>query len=98
MTFLEHIYAVKNLLDRGPSSQSFRFTNRLIAHFLKVSRSLLLKRKLDSEKQISENNRQKFCLRLEKKDYADCPDCNIPDFDCNLLRGVVKLPNSIRTR
>lgn len=98
MTFLEHIYAVKNLLDRGPSSQSFRFTDRLIAHYLKASRSLLLKRKLDKEKMISENNAQRFCLRVEEKDFADCPQCNVPEFNCGLYRGVLQLPNSIRTR
>lgn len=98
MTLLEHIYAVKNLLNSGPSSQSHRFTNRLIAHFLRNSRALLLKRKLDKEKTISQNNYQKFCLRLETADYAQCPDCDIPDFDCNLLRGVARLPSSIKTR
>lgn len=98
MTLLEHIYAVKAQLSRGSSPQSFKFSNDLIAHYLKNARSLLLKRKLDKEKMISSNNYQKFCLPLETADYADCPDCDVPDFDCNLLRGIVELPNSIRTR
>jgi hypothetical protein len=46
-TLKEHIYAIQKLLNRGAVSDDKPFPNRLVAHFLKNSRNILLKRKIE---------------------------------------------------
>lgn len=91
-TLKEHVYAIKNILNKGIASDDSRFSNRLIAHYLKQSRGLLLKRKLDNNRYISKLNYQRICVPLEKVTYGDC-DCVSDVFeDCQILRSTCEFP------
>jgi len=46
-TLKEHVYAIQKLLNKGSVTDDRPFPNRLIAHFLKTSRNILLKRKIE---------------------------------------------------
>lgn len=89
----QHIYAVKNILSSGISSDDFQFSNRLISHYLKFSRSILLKRKLDKYHNVSDINYQTMCIELALQDYSDC----VPELDCKILKSTIEIPNSITT-
>lgn len=92
----EHVYAVQNMLNRGPLADDSRITNRLIAHFLKKARSLLLKRKIERGSWISEKNyHPKLCVPLVEAEYAECPGCNLPDTGCTLRKSTIVIPTSI---
>lgn len=94
MTRNEHVYAIQLIINGGPITDDLPFSNRLVEHFLKISRSVLLKRKLDKERNISLSNYQTICMPLEVESYHDC-DCLPIDNDCKILRSVDKIPNYI---
>lgn len=96
MTRDEHVYAVQNLINRGAMSDDTRFTNRLVHHFLKVSRALLVKRKLDKYHHLNEENYQSICMPLIKTTFHDC-EC-VPNLDCMILRSKYKLPKQVDAR
>lgn len=90
-TFRHHIYFVKNLFNKGAASDDARINDRLIAHALKQSRSLLQKRKLDRMESLSDLNFQTFCLDLVPSNFHDC-EC-IPDmYGCQILRSTQEVP------
>lgn len=91
-TLNEHVYAIKNILNKGIPSDDSRFSNRLIAHYLKQSRGLLIKRKLDKDKYISALNYQRVCVPLELVTYGDC-ECITDVFsNCKILRSTCTFP------
>lgn len=95
-TKLEHVYAIRNIIDRGPASDDTRLSNRLIEHYLKSARALLIKRKLDKQYDISVLNYQTLCVPLELKTYYDCSCVDMDLFpDCKLLRSTCKIPKDI---
>lgn len=97
MTRNQHIYAIKNLINKGIASDDSRITNSLILHYLSSARSLLLKRKLDKDHNISEHSYIRICVELVKDTYHDC-NC-IPDqLGCQILRSKCKIPSDVLTR
>jgi len=97
MTQNEHIYAIKNIINKGPASDDSRITNGLILYYLNIARSLLIKRKLDRDSNISDHTYLRICVPLEKTTYHDCT-CIDEMFDCKLLRSKCKLPTDILSR
>lgn len=93
-TLKEHVYAIQNVINKGPQSDDNRFSNRLIAHYLKNSRALLLKRKLDKMVTLSELSYQTLCVPLEATTYHDC-SCIVDEFDCKVLKSTCTLPKDI---
>lgn len=96
MKLLEHIYAVKNLINRGVASDDARFSNPLIAHLLKVTRSKLIEAKADKYYFISEQSFQSLCVSLELGTFHNC--CTAPDVDCFILKSTLKIPKILNTR
>jgi hypothetical protein len=94
----EHIYAVKNIINNGPASDDNRLSDRLIGHMLNTSRSVLLKRKMDKERTANESNYQVICVPLVSASYADCPNCNLPNLPCTLMKSTISIPKTILTR
>jgi len=90
----EHIYAIQNVINKGAMSDDERFSNRLVSHYLYISRGLLLKRKLDKNHTVSETNYQTFCMPLELTNYYDC-SCIPSDLKCKILRSTKKIPKEI---
>lgn len=95
MTTLEHVYAVKNLLSHGSSSDDFSYSNALILHFLQVARAKLLKEKADKYQFISELSFQSICMKLELATFHDC--CEGPT-DCKVLKTVNNIPTILNSR
>ena len=96
-TLQQHIYAIKNIINKGPASDDTRISDGVIAFYLKKVRSLLMKRKLDRENAISDTNYMTVCIPLERHTYHDC-SC-IPDvFDCQILRSTCEIPKEITRR
>jgi hypothetical protein len=96
MKLLDHVYAVKNLLSSGPSSDDFSYSNRLIAHYLGVARTRVLQQKVNKYHFVSEQSYQDWCVDLEEASYHDC--CDIGAVGCPLLRGVIKVPKFLNSR
>jgi len=97
LTIKEHIYAIQNILNRGPKSDDARLSNSLVEHFLNVARSRVLKQKLNQLHHISSFNYQSFCLELEEVKYSDC-SCIPAKAKCKVLRSKVKIPQSLNYR
>lgn len=96
MTLLEHVYAIKNLLSQGPSSDDFSYSNRVIAHFLQVSRAKLIERKADKYRFISDQSYQSLCVDLELGNFHNC--CDKADLECKILKSVKPIPKFLNSR
>lgn len=98
MTILEHIYAVKNLLDKGPASDDSRISNRLIKHYLTITRQKLIKEKADKLNKLADRNWIPInCIALCEDTWHQC-DCIPEDLKCKVLRTKYRLPNPISTK
>jgi len=93
-TLLEHVYAIQHLLNKGVPSDDTRVRSRLVEHYLKTTRSRLIKQKLDRQRYISKTNYQSICVPLEVDDYHDCT-CIADEFDCKVLKSTCKIPKEI---
>lgn len=93
-TLLEHIYAVQNILNKGVPSDDTRISNRLVEHYLKTTRSRLIKQKLDRQRHISKTNYQSICIPLAETSYHDCT-CISDEFNCKVLKSTCKIPKEI---
>ena len=96
MTLRTHVYAVRNLMSKGAASDDTSFSLRLIAHFLRITRGMLIEQKANKYHSISEQSYQSLCLNLEESNYHNC--CEGPDTKCKLLRSTIKLPRFLTTR
>lgn len=95
MTQDKHVYAVQNIISRGQVSGDKDFSNRFIAHLLKLNRAVLLQRKLDKNRYLNSMTMQKICMPLLPAQFADCPGCDLPITDCYFLKGIAVLPNAL---
>lgn len=98
MTLLEHVYAVKNILAHGAPSDDFSYSNRLIAHFLRVARSFLIEKKIDKYNVISDQSYQDLCLTLEEADYHNCCDFVTVSDECKLMKSTAAIPKFLNSR
>lgn len=96
MTLAQHIYAVKNILANGPTSDDTPFSERLVAHFLQITRAYLLERKADKYRYISDQSFQSVCLDLELGSFHNC--CDLPDLECKVLKSTIKLPKLLNSK
>lgn len=96
-TLKEHVYAIQNIINHGPQSDDNRFSNRLIAHFLKSARSVLIKRKLEKMVALSDLTYQTICVPLVPSTYHDC-NCIADTFDCQVLKSTCPIPKDIVSR
>ena len=95
MTTQEHIYAIKNILSKGSTSDDFNFSNRLILHFMNVARALLMERKADKYNYMQ--SFQSLCVDLAEGQYHNCCDIKIPK-DCTILKSKYTLPKLLSVR
>lgn len=96
MTLLEHVYAVKIMIANGIPSDDFPYSDRLISHFLGVTRALLTERKIDKYHFISEQSYQSLCVDLEKSNFHNC--CQAGDNDCQILKSTLEIPKFLNSR
>lgn len=96
MTLIHHISAVRAIIANGPTSKDTPFSDRLIAHFLQITRAFLLERKADKYRYISDQTFQSVCLDLELGSFHNC--CDTPDLNCNILKSVIKIPKLLSAR
>lgn len=101
MKLIDHIYAVKNRINRGIASDDSPFSNELIAHYLKVKRARLIENKADKYYFISDQSFQSLCIPLEEGSFHNCcdgPDLDGPDLDCHVLKSTYAIPKVLNTR
>lgn len=96
MTLLEHVYAAKNMLTGGITSDDFSISNRLIAHHLYAARATVTERKIDKYHFISEQSFQSLCLTLELSQFHNC--CEDIQLDCKVLKSTISLPKFLNSR
>lgn len=96
MNLIHHVSAVKNLIARGIPSDDFAFSDRLIAHFLGITRAKLIEQKIDKYHFISEQSYQSLCVSLEKSNFHNC--CQEGDNDCQILKSVDEIPKFLNSR
>lgn len=96
MTLGQHIYAIKNIIANGPSSDDSPFSEGLVAHFLQITRAFLLERKADKYRYISEQSFQSVCVDLELSSFHNC--CDLPELECKVLKSTIKLPKLLNSK
>lgn len=96
MTLTHHCDAIQNLITKGSPSDDSSYSLRLIAHFLNVTRALLIEQKADKYHYISEQSFQSLCVDLELGSFHNC--CEGPDTKCKVLKSKTKLPKFLNTR
>jgi len=92
----QHVYAIKNLISAGPSSDDLRITNALILHFLNVVRSRLIKDTINKYFYISDQSYQNLCVKLQKSSFHEC--CNITFDYCPILKSTLPLPTLLQSK
>lgn len=93
MTTKEHVYAIRNILSHGPSTDEFSFSDRLILHFLNVARAMLIEQK---KFLVSEQSYQSLCLDLTLSSFHNC--CEGPNPSCLILKSIDPLPKLLNSR
>ncbi len=96
-TLKEHIYSVRNLIEKGSPSDDSRYSERLISRLLKDARSQLIKDKLNKYKAVSPLSYQTVCIELELTTYHDC-SCIPADLGCKILKSKCKVPRDLVSR
>lgn len=96
MKLISHVYALRNILSRGPVSDDHRLSDRLIAHFLQVARARLIEQKIDKYHFISEQSYQDWCVDLELSSFHSC--CEAPELDCKVLKSTIAVPKFLNSR
>ena len=96
MRLLEHVYAIKTLINRGEASDDAPFSNSLIAHYLQIVRATLIERKIDKYHFISEQSYQDWCAPLAEGDYHNC--CGITFPKCGILKSISPIPSFLNSR
>lgn len=87
MTFNEHIAAIRNIISKGAASKDLRISDRLIGHFLNISRATLI------DKFPSDINWQTICMKLSSTTMSDiCPDCVLPEGCNTVLKSIDPIP------
>jgi hypothetical protein len=87
MTFTDHVAAIRNIISKGAASKDLRISDRLIGHFLNVSRASLI------DKFPSDINWQTICMELTATTMSSvCPDCELPEGCSTVLKSVDSLP------
>lgn len=97
MKVIEHVYAIKNLLAKGPQTIDFSYSDRLIYHYLKVARARLIEQKADKYKVLGKQSYQSLCITLEKTVFHNCCGVVIPQ-DCELFKSVNPIPKFLNAR
>ncbi len=93
-TLLEHVYSVKNLLNKGVPSIDDRYTESLISHLLNSARSVLLKDKLNKYGAVSAFSYQTICVPLVIDNFHDC-DCIPEEYGCKILKSDCQIPRDL---
>lgn len=96
MTLKYHIYALRDLISKGTTSDDTSFSLRVIAHYLNVVRALLTEQKADKYTYISEQSFQSLCVPMELGTFHNC--CDYPGATCKVLKSVSPLPKFLNTR
>lgn len=86
MKLIDHVYAIRNLLSKGVSSDDSAFSLKFIAHLLIVNRANLIKR---NNSMAKDYNFQALCLTLEEDALHKC--CTTQS-SCKILKSTKKLP------
>lgn len=96
MTLKEHVFAIRNLISKGPSSDDASYSMRFIAHLLNVARAILTEQKADKYSYISEQSFQSLCVNLELSTFHNC--CTLDTVDCKVLKSVDPIPKFLNAR
>lgn len=96
-TLREHIYAVKNLVEKGLASDDSNYSERLIGFLLKSTRSQLIKEKLNKYREVSPFSYQTICIPLELQTYHDC-SCIPAELGCKILKSTCKIPADLLSK
>lgn len=96
-TKTEHIYAIQNIINKGVKSDDSNYSNKLVGHYLDMSKAILIKRKLDKYHTLSDTNYQTICVTLEEDTYHDC-SCIPAELGCKILKSKCPLPKEIVKR
>lgn len=97
MKVVEHIYAIKNLLAKGPQTIDFSYSDRLIYHYLKIARAKLIEQKADKYKILGEQSYQNLCVELEKAPFHECCGVTVQP-DCLLFKSKNPIPKFLNAR
>lgn len=96
MILLQHVYTLKNLLTHGISSDDFSYSDRLIAHVLRVCRATLIEQKINKYNPVSPQSHQDLCVPLALSNFHGC--CDVPSMECKILRSTFTVPKFLTSR
>lgn len=71
------------------------YTDQAIYDMHITARSVLLSRRLNKGKQVSNRNYLTVCMELQPSNYNDC---NCDDFDCSVAKSINKFPDVLMGR
>jgi len=89
MVISKHVYAIKELLNKGNIKNDYSYSNLFIAHYLEVYRSYMLNRKLQAGDTLQDFNFSTVCMEMEITTFEN--DCETNQ--CKILKSKHPLPN-----
>lgn len=96
MILKEHLFAIRDLISKGPASDDSAYSLRFLAHLLNVARATLTEQKADKYSYISEQSFQSLCIPLQLGNFHNC--CEVTDVECKVLKSVDPLPKFLNAR
>lgn len=99
VTLNEYLSHLKTILNVGPASREFQFTDAGLYFILRYLRAELIKNKYNKSSYISDFNYQVLgCLELELHSLDEDCNCEETPEPCKFLRTVNELPRIISGR
>lgn len=92
----QRIDFIQHVINGGTTTDEPRFEDSIVGRAMDDARAVLLYNQLNKDNFLSDLNFQRICMPLQEGDYADCPNCNVPDIECPLFVGVGEVPQTIR--
>jgi hypothetical protein len=93
MTLNELVYDIKNIAYGGTTSDDAKVSDRQIAHWIRMYRSVLVRQEITSRSILHQTYIQHLrCVELEPVDMAECCSANA---GCVVLRSKKQLPKTI---
>jgi len=94
MNIFELIYGIREILKEF--TDDTKYTNSYLEYLVRLKRSAYIRREYSVIQRIIDMEvAQTICMPLELVPDSECPECGFDTDDCEVVRTVDKLPNTI---
>ena len=94
MNVFEIVYAIREGLKEY--TDDTKYTDDYLLYLVRLKRGFFLRREYNNiQKIVDQEISQTICMALELVSDSECPDCGFEVDDCEVVRTIKKLPDTI---